>query len=255
MYKEFVLSLVKEVAEINKKYFRNVGVDLKKDGSVVTKADIEINSLVIKRVKEHFPEHDIYGEEESSLNNNSDFIWVCDPIDGTFPFSIGVPTSIFSLALTKSGEPVVACAYDSHTGDFFYAEKGKGAFCNNKLISVNNKDLVTAGVTYWNKALYDISNTYPALFQEGVACYDFGSIVYMGMLVATGKIEAIVFPHTTAHDVAAIKLIVEEAGGICSDMFGKPQQYHEKINGFVASNKQVHERLLKTLAETMVVRT
>jgi len=108
-YLEFAKKLAKEAEEISLKYFSfEVERIIKEDNTPLTKADTEINDLVIKRINEIYPEHSIYGEEKSELKENSKYIWVCDPIDGTMPFSNGLPIFTFSIALVdqSNGLPI-----------------------------------------------------------------------------------------------------------------------------------------------------
>src|SRR3989339_1076408 len=114
-YLEFAKNLAKEAEEIALRYFSfKVENTWKEDNTPLTKADTEINDLVIKRVNEAFPEHSIYGEEQSELKENSKYIWVCDPIDGTMPFSNGSPIFTFSIALVdqSSGLPILGVIND-----------------------------------------------------------------------------------------------------------------------------------------------
>ncbi len=91
-YLEFAKSLAEESAEIARKYFSfEIQETWKEDNTPLTKADTEINDLVIKRINETYPEHSIYGEEKNDKKENSKYIWVCDPIDGTMAFSCGLP--------------------------------------------------------------------------------------------------------------------------------------------------------------------
>ena len=109
-YLLFAQNLAKGAEEIALKYF---GFDVentwKQDNTPLTKADTEINDFVIKAVNETFPSHSIYGEEKSDTKENSPYVWVCDPIDGTMPFSCGLPIFTFSLALvdTSNGQAIL----------------------------------------------------------------------------------------------------------------------------------------------------
>src|SRR3989344_7978585 len=114
-YLEFAKSIAKESAGIALKYFSfEVENTWKEDNTPLTKADNEINDLVIKRINETYPEHSIYGEEKSEIKENSKYIWVCDPIDGTMAFSCGLPIFVFSIALVdqSTGQPILGLIND-----------------------------------------------------------------------------------------------------------------------------------------------
>ena len=254
-YKEFCESLAREAGKIMKEVFTlSVDKEWKEDNTPVTVADTKINSLVIEEVKKQFPNQDIKGEEESYLDNNSEYVWVCDPVDGTIPFSHGIPTAVFSLALVKDGKPIVGVIYDPWSDRLYFAEKGKGCFLNNEKIQVNKsndckKSLI--GVTTWRTGKYDISNIYQELNNKFLQILDLGSFIHMGALVAPGTFLAAYFPGITAHDGAAVKIIVEEAGGKVTDAFGNEQRYDQPIKGFLATNGTIHQEMLDLISKSL----
>src|SRR3989339_1842896 len=151
--KEFALLMAKKAGKIIKKNFAmGMEKEWKSDNTPVTVTDKAVNSLLIKESKRYFPKYGILGEEENSIVGNEEYHWVCDPIDGTIPFSHGIPTCVFSLALVKDGVPVVAVVYDPFMDRLFTAEKGNGAKLNGKTIHVSPaKTLKNAvvGVRVW----------------------------------------------------------------------------------------------------------
>ncbi len=230
----------------------NFGLGTKKewksDNTPITKADREINSLLIKEVKENFPGHRILAEEESYLEGDNSYVWVCDPLDGTIPFSYGIPISTFSLALTKNGESVRGVIYDPFQDRLYSAAKNEGAYLNGRRTYVSKKSqLKQAAGEYemFDRAKYDVSQLVGFLVNEGAKLLQLCSIVYPSALVAAGEIDFTIFPHTSAHDMAAVKIIVEEAGGKVTDIFGEDQRYDTETNGFIASNGILHEKLVK----------
>ncbi len=248
-YKSFMTDLAQKAGRTMLKHFSfRVKNSYKLDHSPVTKADLDINHLVIESVKRRFPTHDVLGEEESHLSNSSEYVWVCDPIDGTIPYSRGIPVSVFSLALTHHGKPVVGIIYDPFHRKTFFAETGKGATLNGKRIRVSpKKELEHAliGMDWWRLAKYNLSSIYTALHKKDAHLLNLGSITHMAALVATGQFEATLLPHHAAHDTAAVKLIVEEAGGKVTDLFGKEQRYDQDIRGHIVSNGLLHSKLVK----------
>lgn len=125
-YLEFAKQLAQEASEIALKYFSfETETTRKTDNTPLTKADTEINALVIKRINETYPHHSIYGEEKSDIKENSQYIWVCDPIDGTMAFSVGLPTFVFSLALVEqaTGQPILGLINDPIMKQMYRASK------------------------------------------------------------------------------------------------------------------------------------
>lgn len=248
-YKKLALSLARQAGDIMRDNFElGMKKEWKEDKSPLTVTDLQINDLVIKEVKKHFPDHDILAEEASSLNGQSEYTWVCDPIDGTIMFSHGLPICTFSLALTKNGESILGVAYDPFSDRLFTAEKGQGAFLNNKKISVSTEsklDRVAGEYEMFKMAKYDINKLADHLTMVKEAkLMRLCSVVYPSCLVATGDLGFTIFSGNTAHDMAAVKVIVEEAGGKVTDLFGQEQRYDQPINGCLASNGALHQELL-----------
>jgi myo-inositol-1(or 4)-monophosphatase len=221
----------------------------------VTETDKIINHKVIERIKAEFPTQDIYGEEESS-RNGSEYVWVCDPIDGTLPFSRNIPIFAFMLALIHKGQPILGVIYDPVLDRMYTAEKGKGAYLNGKKIHVSEKaDFQKAllGHTTWKSAQKDLTPAYARLVHEGADVFRLGAIGYQAMLVASGEMDAAFTPGMGAYDAAAPKIIVEEAGGKFTDLNGNDQPYDGKpIKGFIASNGKLHEAIVRIINETNV---
>lgn len=251
IYKKFAIDLAKQAGEIIRKNFK-LGMEkqLKADSTPVTEADLAINKLVLESIRKVFPGHGILSEEGSDLKDNAEFVWVCDPIDGTIPFSHGIPTCAFSLALTKNGKSILGVVNQPFSDRLFSAELGKGTFLNNQPVKVSGHDTFKGaiiGYEFWKAAKYaELAATYQDFIAKDIGdLLNLGSVVHAGALVSCGAVDACMYPHINAHDVAAIKILVEEAGGKATDLFGNEQRYDQPIKGFVASNKILHGRILE----------
>jgi myo-inositol-1(or 4)-monophosphatase len=256
-YLEFAKELAREAGDIMLKYFTpDVQQHYKADKTLVTIADEEINQMVIKRVEEAYPEHTVLGEEASNDKLN-EFAWVCDPIDGTNPFAKGLPVSTFSLALTKNGQPVVGVIMDPFTNGLYSPFQGGGAHLNDQMIKVSDKELgyhSVIHVDWWPSAEIDTWGAMHRLAKEtSVYTLSIGSVVRASSLVASGKFDAAVFPGTKGKfmDIAAAKVIVEEAGGKVTDLFGNEQRYDRDIKGAVVSNGVCHQQILDALGKAL----
>jgi fructose-1,6-bisphosphatase/inositol monophosphatase family enzyme len=143
-YLEFAKGLAKQAGQIMLDYFDgDQQVEIKADNSPVTIADKTINDLVINEIAKAYPDHGVVGEEASTDKQDQEYVWFCDPVDGTKAFTWGLPTAMFSLALVTKGRPVMGVAYDPFLKRMFTAVKGQGAFCNGEKISVSSLDLYT----------------------------------------------------------------------------------------------------------------
>lgn len=251
---EFAKKLARAAGEIMRRNFVAGSVrEWKEDTTPVTVTDTVINRLVIEKVAETFPDHNVVGEEESR-QGSSDMTWVCDPVDGTMPFSHGLPISTFSLALTADGRPVLGVVYDPFMDRLFYAATGQGAFLNDQKITVSDNGLQNAlidaeGFPSTKPVLDAGPELVSKLRAKGANVVSLWSIILPTALVAAGELTATIFNVTKPEDGAAIKVIVEEAGGCVTDLFGNEQRYDRPVRGFIASNGTVHDELVELLSE------
>lgn len=258
-YLEFAKKLAEESATIALKYFGfETESTLKNDSSPLTLADTEINDLVISRINSTYPEHSVLGEEKSSKKEGSKYIWVCDPIDGTMPFSCGLPVFTFSIALVdqSTGQPLLGVVNDPIMKNMYWAYKGSGAYRNGKKISVTkNMDLKHTYLSIDGSrkdSEFSKTQTMALVSNRGGKAFKFLSFIYGGIQVANGKFSGAIFFGPEAHDSATIKIITEEAGGKVTDLNGDERRYDEKGLGCVASNGLVHEELLKCISDSKI---
>ncbi|MEJ0053306.1 MAG: inositol monophosphatase [bacterium] len=231
----------------------SVAHTFKADRSPLTRADREINDLVLKRIGEAYPEHSLIGEEGSRITG-SEFSWIFDPVDGTQNFLRGVPVNVFSIALAKDGKPILGVVYDPHQKRLYRATKGGGAYLNDEPIrTASHTELAGSFIEADGLREFKDMNFIETLTKEKARFLSYGSTTYAQMLVASGQIDAAIFPLPgRPWDSAAAKIIVEEAGGIVTDLQGKEQRYDMNIGGTVsAGNRELHERLLRVVAGSL----
>lgn len=249
---QFAIAVAREAGEIMRTYFhsQDKGTETKQDNSPVTLADIAINQLLIDRVRETFPEHGVLGEEQSYQTDRNE-LWVCDPIDGTVGFILGVPTAMFSLAYVVDGKPQAAVMYEPLLDKLFTAAKGAGAYLNDEPIHVSTRETLdgaSIGMTASMRQLFEREKFCKAVMADGAKVMNVPGNVFKGALVAQGRLDAYIFPGLSAHDIAAEKLIIEEAGGKVTDINGNEQRYDQPIRGAIISNSKLHDVLVKHLA-------
>lgn len=244
-------SLAMRAGELIKKNFAlGMPKEWKADNSPVTVTDKAINQMVIEEIKKNFPEHSILGEEDSYVREGSEYAWLCDPIDGTIPFSHGAPNCMFLLALVKDGAPILGVMYDPFMDRFLHAIKGSGAFLNDQPIHVANRSsMKSSGVVICYR---DVMDNQPNLLRyevakKGCKITDFSCVGYGEMLVACGEYVSTIFGYAKPYDVAAAKVIIEEAGGKVTDISGREQRYDRSINGCVMTNGILHQEFIDIL--------
>ncbi len=255
-YLEFAKDIAKHAGQIMLKYFsQDNRSSYKGDKTIVTLADTEINSYLIERVKEKYPTHSMDGEEEQF--GKSDYVWVCDPVDGTAMYARHIPVAVFSLALVIDGEPVIGVVYDPFTDSLYTAKKGQGAYKNNERISVNDYSLddirTCCHCDMWSKAKYNVCKVFNEL-RNKTRLNDIGSITRASCCVATGDYTLAIFTGTKRKhcDIAAVKVIVEEAGGKVTDLFGNEQRYDQSIKGAIISNGLVHNEVVEIIRNFII---
>ncbi len=249
-YLEIALSAVKKAEkEIMKVYNQSsFDVEYKDDNSPVTIADTKAEEIIISEIKDHFPSHSVLGEEFGSDDVDSEFIWITDPIDGTVKFSHRIPLFSTQLALVQEGEVILGITNNLALGELFHAEKGKGTFKNGKRVYVSKtvdltKAFITAGSIkhfYRNGTMENYAKLVEVCRSRG-----FGD-AYAYSLLAAGNVDISMEAMTKIWDIAAAKILIEEAGGKVTDFEGKEIKMDRRGDITVlATNGLLHEQVLK----------
>lgn len=255
MYKEY-LEFAKEIALYAGKVmmeFYNDDIDLnyKEDKTVVTYVDKTINSYLIEKVKEKYSSHSVNGEEEN-YDGGSEYTWVCDPLDGTGMYVNHIPVFVFSLALVHNGNPIVGVVYNANEEKMYSSIKGEGAYCNDNRIFVNKKRLGDLGyktnVEIFNNDIIDEVSLINEL-KNSSKISSIGSVARSCMAIATGDFSCDIFPGTKHGncDLAASYLIVTEAGGKVTNLYGEEQRYDTDIKGAIVTNGISHDQILEVV--------
>lgn len=254
---EIAKQLAQEAGKIMLGYFDSVAAQptMKTDRTIVTKADTEINSHVIEVLTKETPGYSIWGEEESLIIEEAKYTWVCDPVDGTMPFSKAMPISTFSLALVdENGNSVLGVIYDPFQDRLFEAVRGRGAYLNGEKMSVSDKSGLDGAFIddeLWIDEETGITFNSPkdTLIKAGAKVTTQCSAVIMGSFVAKGAYDAMIFGQGKPEDIAALAVIVPEAGGVVTDLFGNQQRYDTNIRGAIISNGKIHDALREVLKD------
>lgn len=251
-YLETALDLAKKAGGVMRTNFAaGMKKEWKEDGSPVTATDIAINKMVVEEVLSRYPDHGIMGEEESHHDASHRLVWICDPVDGTHNFAHGLPTATFALALLEDGNPILSLILDPFEDRLYWAEKGTGAYLNGNPIHVSDsksvkKTLIGIGKTRAIKNLFPVMDD---LYQKGVSMITGLSIHYMTALVASGEFSASIFGGPSPHDITPGKLLIEEAGGKATDIYGAiPKRFDDEMSGQICSNGMVHDDILASLS-------
>lgn len=224
--------------------------DVKPDKTFVTKVDTDCEKIIIKTIKETFPDHDFLGEEGGETGNTSPYKWVIDPLDGTANFINAIPIFSTSIALTYEGEIVVGVVLNPVTSSMFHASKGKGAFWNGNVIKISNNIESNVVATIGNssgreKGLIKVSLV-PQLFDAGLKVRLLGSAALELAFLARGGTEAYINVGSKPWDYYAGLIIALEAGATVTKFDGSPRTNDDY---FIATNGKVHEKIVELTKE------
>ena len=245
-----ILSLTQQAEQIPKRYFRKgVTIDHKQDETPVTIADRATEEFIRAGLAEHFPDHEIFGEEFGMTKGDSPYQWVIDPIDGTRAFISGMPLYGMLIALLKHGVPQLGVLRMPELGEV-YTGTDQGAFLNGdqRLRVSDAKDLDRAFI-YINEAdkmMAAVPGVFARLNSAG-RDRRFAYDCYPHALLAAGHIDACVDFGLQPYDYLPLVPIIEAAGGVITDWQGKPLNMGSDGRIVCAATSLLHSEILVLL--------
>ena len=256
MIKSTLLKATKAAGLLVKEYAEKGFSINQKDGlnNPVTEADLASEDLIISIIRAEFPDHYILTEEAGNLPTDSNYKWIIDPIDGTVNFAHLIPLCCVSIGVEKDGEVIMGAIYNPFIDEFYFAEKGKGAFCNDKPINVSSQKSVSLSclVSGFPYTYVDEPNgaleVFARFVRAGVSVRRLGSAAMDLCWVACGRFDGYFEQSLKPWDSAAGFLLVNEAGGKVTNFEGDPYSpYDKKI---IATNGTIHDELFEWLHKT-----
>jgi myo-inositol-1(or 4)-monophosphatase len=229
------------------KFESGILVEFKGKYDLVTEADRQAEALIIKLIRERYPDHNFLAEEGVYTETGSDYRWIIDPLDGTTNYAHGFPWFAVSIALEVKGRLELGVVYNPYVGDFYVAERGCGAFLNERRLQVSTIDtlehsLLATGFAYDHKKCKDNNYDYFTRFQkEAQACRRPGAASLDLASVAAGRFDGFWELKLKPWDLAAGILLIEEAGGLVSNFDGLPMTLESQE--CMASNRLIHEEM------------
>jgi histidinol-phosphatase len=244
---EVAVEAARAAGRIALRYYRGgFDVVMKADATPVTQADREAEQAIVEILGRAFPDYGVLGEEFGG-SGNEDRRWIIDPIDGTKNFVRGIPIWATLIALEEQGEITVGVINNPVTGELYAARRGGGAFANGERIRVSDvRELAAACLVHAGLGIVRKTSSWDGfvrLIDATGRQRGFGD--YMGYsLVAEGKVEIYAEMDLKPWDLAAPKLLVEEAGGRFTDWEGRPTIY---TGTALATNGRLHDAVLAFL--------
>ena len=251
----FAIETARDAGQILlEKFGRKINIMKKGEINLVTEADLASESLIIERIKSHFPKHSILAEEAGNavtIGGDNVFKWIIDPLDGTTKYAHGYPCFCVTLALERAGEIVVGVTFDPTRNELFAVEKGRGASLNNKPIRVSETEklgdaLIVTGFPYDFKDRSDFARHLTEMLLRSRGVRRDGSAAIDMAYVACGRYDGFWEEGLHAWDVAAGLLMIEEAGGQVSYYDGS--KFSIYAPPIAASNGLLHSQMLSVLS-------
>ncbi|MBN1253774.1 MAG: inositol monophosphatase [Deltaproteobacteria bacterium] len=251
---DIAIRAVQESGKIQKEWLgKDKKVELKGEINLVTEVDRICEGRIIEIIKGVFPEHSILTEETPMPGGSSPFRWIIDPLDGTTNYAHGYPCFCTSIAVEMEGEIVLGAIYDPLLDELFTAQQGRGAFLNGERITVSTTEqltnaLICTGFPYdLRESPVNNLNHFANFIMEARAIRRDGSAALDLCYVAAGRFDGFWELKLNPWDVAAGKLIVEEAGGVTTNFRGARLDIYGQET--LASNGRIHEEMVRMLGQ------
>lgn len=253
---EDMVSVARQAGELTQGYFkrfRELEIGIKGPADFVSDADKNSELLIRKFLFERYPDWSFTGEEFDPVEKESEHRWLVDPIDGTTNFINGMDYTI-SIALRRGNETVCGALFNPVNGEMFTAIKGQGAFCNGERLRVSERTdvgLFNIGTGLATPGLH----SYPGFYQRLDAIRaPVGAVRIVGSsanscaYVALGRLTGY-FEESGLVDWAVGVLLVEEAGGVVTDWWGRGPEFYERTGCVIVANPATHAYLIEMLKD------
>lgn len=244
-------SLARDFGEV-----QNLQVSMKGPGDYVSQADRKAEEIIHAELSKGRPGYSFLMEERGVIEGDDDqHRWIVDPLDGTTNFLHGIPIFAISIALERQGQIVAGVIYNPAMDELYTAERGGGAFMNDRRLRVAGRRhlsdaVITTGIPHLGRghhgqALIELRN----VMGEAAGIRRFGAASLDLAYVAAGRVDGYWERWLSPWDMAAGILMVREAGGFCSDISGGQNMLDDGT--VVAGNEPIQKAMLKTLQKNV----
>lgn len=216
--------------------------------NLVSHVDFLSEEKIIKILKKHFPSHGILAEESGTHENQSDFTWVIDPLDGTSNYLQGIPHFAISIALVEKSQPILGVVYDPIKNEMFWVEEGKKAYLNDKPIYVSKVKEIQkafANVGWTHKEEKSGLSTFSKMGRISRKIRALGSAALDFCYLANARYDLVISHGLNFWDVAAASLIAQQAGAVVLDENSEKIQLNKPFTRIIAANKNLYKEIIK----------
>ena len=239
--------LIRDFGEIE-----NLQVSLKGPGNFVTASDIKVEKILVEELQKARPTYSILSEEIGEINNDESFKWIIDPIDGTSNFLHGIPHFAISIGLEHDKEIICGIIYDPIKDEMFTAEKGNGAYVNNKRMRVSSRSKLKDCIIFTggprqnpkDKELFFVEyKNFSSIVKTPIR--KMGSASLDIAYVAAGRCDGFWQRNLNYWDYAAGIILVKESGGFVTDFNGKNRYIENKT--ILVTNSKIDKEMIEVL--------
>ncbi len=250
--KNVAISAAKEAGKLlNNNFQKPKEMSFKGKSDIVTKVDLESEKIILDLIRSHFPDHAILSEEAGFTGSDTaKYMWIVDPLDGTMNYYYGMNPYRVGICLLEDKQPILNVLYNPTKEEIYVAQKGEGAFLNDKKITVSdNADLKNSIIMTHLSSKKDVRartiSVLDNIFSESMHIRMFGSGLAALSYIASGKFDVFFNVLQKPWDILPGALLIEEAGGKITDIKGG-KITHESTS-VLATNGRVHNQMLKLL--------
>jgi myo-inositol-1(or 4)-monophosphatase len=253
--REFIENTAREAgALLRGRLYDRHDVQYKGEINIVTEADRLSEELIVERITGRFPHHGILTEESPETMSGSGFRWIIDPLDGTTNYAHGYPVFAVSIAMEVEGGIILGAVYNPMSDELFVAERGAGSYLNGRRLNVSSteslsRSLLATGFPYDIRTDRNNNISYfNTMALNAQAIRRAGSAALDLAFVASGRFDGFWELKLAPWDTAAGWLILEEAGGVVTDLAGGPYNLHSP--NILATNGRIHADMVRIIAAT-----
>ena len=239
--------LIRDFGEIE-----NLQVSLKGPGNFVTTSDIKVEKILVEELQKARPTYSILSEEIGEINNDESFKWIIDPIDGTSNFLHGIPHFAISIGLEHDKEIICGIIYDPIKDEMFVAEKGNGAYVNNKRMRVSSRSKLKDCIIFTggprqnpkDKELFFVEyKNFSSIVKTPIR--KMGSASLDIAYVAAGRCDGFWQRNLNYWDYAAGIILVKESGGFVTDFNGENRYIENET--ILVTNSKINKEMIEVL--------
>lgn len=251
--KKVACDAVRAAGDVVMRNFGSVAkANLKKKSDLVTEIDVQAERIILDKIKDAFSDHTIVSEESGIEKGESEYMWIVDPIDGTINYFYGNAPVRIGVCLLKNKKGVLTAVYNPIKDELYFAQRGKGAFCNERKIHVSENTILQDAVVMTHLSSDKIARgrmilSLDNIFKHTMHMRIFGCGLASMSYVASGRFDIFLNVLTNPWDILPGVLLIEEAGGKVTDIHGKA--ITEDSTSVLATNGHVHKQVLELLED------